>query len=226
MVGPPGCSDPLICRSQEYGYLGWRVASRNRVSTQYLECVFSPDSERELFWCSCFKLRCLCVLWSLGAGAAAGCCCQMCVRVRQRSGATAGCRCQMRALVPLSDVWPRALWSLGAGAAAVCQMCGGVRLGSSTEIAPCQPQLSCSFIHLQDCGSGVSRATLSLDTARSGILAGKGAARPLQGVAPQRLVGQDARWKPQGLLRFCEGCCAREAHISRCPIGPMAPILD
>ena len=101
-------------------------------------------------WCRCRALLpdvWPCALWSLGAGAATGRCCQMCGRVRcgawvlvPLQGAAArcvavcavelGCWCRCRALLP--DVWPCALWSLGAGAATgrCCQMCGRVRCGA------------------------------------------------------------------------------------------------
>ena len=70
------------------------------VGTETLHISSSPDSES--YWGSYFKYRkrCLLALLILGAGAAAG------------------CRCQM---------WLCALWSLGAGAAA---RCGPVRFGA------------------------------------------------------------------------------------------------
>ena len=66
-----------------------------------------------------------CALWSLCAGAAAGCRCQVCGRVRFGfgCGAAAGCRCQMSAVcglelacwcrrrVPLPNVWLCAFWA-------------------------------------------------------------------------------------------------------------------
>ena len=86
----------------------------------YTHTLYSPDSES--YWGSYFKYRkrCLCalwmlLLWSLGAGAAAGRCCRMCGCVHfgtwlllplQSAAENAAAMC----------LWSSALWRLGAGA--------------------------------------------------------------------------------------------------------------
>ena len=101
-------------------------AQRKLFEKTVLKYCFSVFPQIAAIGGSCFKYRkrCLCALWSLGVGAAAGCPCQMrgCrVLVAMRGAAATLCALDPSAgacLVPLPVVWPRALWSLSAGTAA------------------------------------------------------------------------------------------------------------
>ena len=146
--------------------------------------VFSPGSEN--YWGFYFNCRrkCLCALWSLGAAADARCVAvcaleRVAMRVLELGGAAAGCHCQMcgrvrfcgagrcvavcalelgwlcccRVLVP--DVWPRwpcaarrhwraptqLFWLSGAYAGIIdymsCLRTGFVKLCMATTVGPC-----------------------------------------------------------------------------------------